>query len=172
MILEILTLPDKRLRTKAVPVTEFDSALSTLVDNMFETMYDNDGIGLAGTQVNEHKQLFVAHIRSGRYTQGVDQKEYEPLVCINPKITKKIGEREYEEGCLSVPEYTAKVTRADEIELTYQDREGVLHTECFTGLLATCIQHEMDHLKGIVFTDYLSKLKQKRVLERLKKLEN
>jgi peptide deformylase len=162
MVLEILTLPDKRLKIQAKKIAIFDQDLQKLADDMIETMYHDNGIGLAGTQVDKHIQIFVA---------DVSKDSNEPQVFINPEIISKQGEREYEEGCLSVPEYRAKIVRADKIILNYQNINGKEITAEFDGLLATCIQHEIDHLQGKLFIDYLSKLKQKRVLEKLKKLK-
>lgn len=162
MILEVLKLPDSRLRTIAAPIENIDDSVRQLAQNMLETMQAENGIGLAGTQVNAHQRIFVADISK----EGTD-----PRVFINPEIINKQGEREYEEGCLSVPEYNAKIIRADSIVLSYQTENGEIKEEAFDGLMATCIQHEIDHLNGIVFIDYLSKLKQKRVLEKLKKLK-
>jgi peptide deformylase len=160
-LLEILEFPDDRLRTKAKPITVFDDALRQRVADMFETMYAAPGIGLAATQVNDHRQLIVIDIsedRSGR------------LVLINPKIVASQGATCYEEGCLSVPEVRAKVDRANEITVEAQDPWGASQTIHADGLLAVCIQHEMDHLAGKVFVDHLSPLKRQLVLRKLEKL--
>lgn len=159
-LLPILEFPDERLRTVAKPVDQFDGALAQLIADMFETMYEAPGIGLAATQVNVHKQLIVIDI---------SEAKNEPLVLINPQVLNKQGEQVYKEGCLSVPEVFAEVKRADSIELKYQDRDGGFKQLKADGLLAVCIQHEMDHLQGKVFVDYLSSLKRQLVLNKLKK---
>jgi peptide deformylase len=159
-ILDILVYPDQRLRTVAKPVEVVDNTIQTLVDDMIETMYDANGIGLAATQVNVHKQVIVMDISETR-----DQ----PMVLINPKIIALDGEQVYDEGCLSIPEYHAPVKRAAQLTLTALDREGEICQIEADELLAVCIQHEMDHLKGKVFVDYLSRLKQDRVRKKLLK---
>ncbi|ODC04479.1 peptide deformylase [Terasakiispira papahanaumokuakeensis] len=162
-ILNILEYPDPRLRTQAAPMTEadFTPALQQQIDDMFETMYDAPGIGLAATQVDFHKQLIVIDVSETR-----DQ----PLVLINPSYEPVDEQRcMMQEGCLSVPEYYAEVERAVTIRLKALDRHGKpFEMEC-TDLLAHCVQHECDHLKGIVFVDYLSKLKQDRVRKKMEK---
>ena len=160
-LLDILTFPDARLRTKAKPITEFTDELNTFVDDMFETMYDAPGIGLAATQVNFHQQLVVV---------DVSEDKSEPYCFINPLITHKEGEEVCQEGCLSVPEFYADVTRAESIKVTAQDRQGKEFELEADGLLAVCIQHELDHLKGKLFVDYLSPLKQKRLRKKMDKL--
>lgn len=160
-IREILTYPDERLRTIAKPVENVDGDIKQLVEDMLETMYDANGIGLAATQVDVHLQVIVMDLSEERNA---------PLVLINPTIVNKDGEQVYDEGCLSVPEYYAPVKRAESITLTALDEQGEiveLHAE---GLLAVCIQHEMDHLAGKVFVDYLSRLKQDRVRKKLVKM--
>lgn len=159
-VLDILVYPDQRLRKVAKPVASVDDSIRKLVDDMLETMYDANGIGLAATQVDVHKQVIVMDLSENRD---------EPLVLINPKITQKEGEQEYDEGCLSVPEYYAPVNRAEQITIQALDKQGEIHEVTATGLQAVCIQHEMDHLKGIVFVDYLSRLKQDRVRKKLLK---
>ncbi|WP_251358446.1 peptide deformylase [Kangiella sp. TOML190] len=161
-ILEILEYPDPRLRTKAKEITEadFTPALQTQIDNMFETMYEAPGIGLAATQVDFHKRLFVI---------DVSEDKSEPLVFINPEIVEKRGQEVMEEGCLSFPGVYAKVERANEIVVKALDRNGEAF-ELDTGdLLAVCIQHELDHINGKVFVDYLSPLKQRRIRAMLEK---
>lgn len=158
--LEILQYPDERLRTVAAPVEQVDDALRQVIDNMFETMYDAKGVGLAATQVNVHKRLFVADC-----SENNDQ----PLVFINPKITAREGVFENEEGCLSFPNVYAKVERAGEITVEAMDRDGHLFAMDADGLLAICIQHEIDHLDGKLFVDYLSPLKQSRIRKKLEK---
>jgi len=158
--LTILEYPDPRLRNKAQPVTVFDAALAALIDDMFETMYDAPGIGLAATQVNVHKQLLVL---------DVSEEKNAPLVLINPKIAAQEGSQVYQEGCLSVPGIYADVERADQIRVEALDRQGKPLNFAADGLLAVCIQHEMDHLIGKLFVDYLSPLKRELVRRKLEK---
>lgn len=158
--LEILEFPDPRLRTVASPVTAFDEALGQLIDDMFETMYEAPGIGLAATQVNVHKQLLVL---------DVSDNQDQPKVYINPEIVHAEGHQTYEEGCLSVPGIYAEVKRAEEIRVKAQDKNGDTFEEEIHGLHAVCLQHEMDHLLGKLFVDYLSPLKQKMVRKKLEK---
>jgi peptide deformylase len=158
--LTILEFPDPRLRKKAVPVDVVDDELRTLVDDMFETMYAAPGIGLAATQVDVHRRLLVADVSSDKS---------DPHVFINPEILEKDGVTVTEEGCLSVPGYYEEVKRADHIRVCYLDREG---RECegeFEGLLAVCVQHEIDHLDGKLFVDYLSEAKRSRIRKKLEK---
>ncbi|MEL6301372.1 MAG: peptide deformylase [Pseudomonadota bacterium] len=159
-LLNILEYPDPRLRTKATPVEVVDDALRTLIDNMFETMYHAPGIGLAATQVDVHKRLLVA---------DVSEDHTEPHAFINPVITKKDGVEVMEEGCLSVPGYYESVERAERIQVEYLDRDGNPQTLEADGLLAVCIQHEIDHLDGKLFVDYLSQMKRQRIRKRLEK---
>lgn len=159
-ILNILTLPDKRLKTIAQNVTEFDQSLEDFVENMLETMYEAPGIGLAATQVDVHKKIVVIDI---------SEDKNEPLRLINPEITEKDGIQVYEEGCLSVPGIYAKVKRANQIKLKAQDIKGKNIEMEADGLLAVCIQHELDHLQGIVFLDHLSPLKRKMAMKKLEK---
>ena len=160
-ILKILQYPDERLHLVAKRVETFDEALKTLVADMKETMYAAPGVGLAATQVDVQKQVIVADLSEGR-----DR----PMTLINPEITAMSGKSDLEEGCLSVPGIYETVDRAERITLRAQDEEGKpfeLHAD---GLLAICIQHEIDHLKGKVFVEYLSRLKQTRILAKMKKL--
>jgi peptide deformylase len=159
-MLTILEFPDPRLRTKAQPVGVFDPALQALIDAMFATMYVAPGIGLAATQVNVHKQLLVA---------DVSEERNQPLVLINPRITLQTGQQVYQEGCLSVPGIYADVERAERIEVEALDRHGQPLRLGADGLLAVCIQHEMDHLLGKLFVDYLSPLKRDLVRRKLEK---
>jgi len=159
-LIPILEYPDPRLRTKAKPVTVFDQALQSLIDNMFETMYAAPGIGLAATQVDFHQQLFVLDTSEDKNT---------PLVFINPEITELRGVEEMEEGCLSFPGEYATVERADSITVKAQDRDGNPFEMEANELLAVCIQHELDHLQGKLFVDYLSALKRNRIRKRLLK---
>ena len=158
--LQILEFPDPRLRARAQPVTEVDAALRTLIDDMFETMYAAPGIGLAATQVNVAKRLLVIDL-SERHDQ--------PLVLINPEVLAREGVEETEEGCLSVPGYFEKVTRAERIRVRALDRDGQPIEFAADGLLAVCIQHEIDHLDGKLFVDYLSELKRTRIRKKLEK---
>ncbi|HEU4603193.1 MAG TPA: peptide deformylase [Steroidobacteraceae bacterium] len=158
--LPILEFPDPRLRTRAEPVAQVDDALRRLIDDMFETMYAAPGIGLAATQVNVHKRLLVIDI---------SEKRDQPLVLINPEILLREGVEETEEGCLSVPGVYDKVTRADSIRVRALDRNGKQIEMNADGLLAVCIQHEMDHLEGKLFVDYLSELKRTRIRKKLDK---
>jgi peptide deformylase len=159
-MLTILEFPDPRLRTKAQPVSVFDATLQSLIDAMFATMYAAPGIGLAATQVNVHKQLLVA---------DVSEERNQPLVLINPKLTLQEGQQVYQEGCLSVPGIYADVERAENIEVQALDRHGQPLRFGAQGLLAVCIQHEMDHLLGKLFVDYLSPLKRELVRKKLEK---
>ncbi len=160
-ILDILEFPDLRLRKKASPVTEVNDALRKIIDDMFETMYAAPGIGLAATQVNVHKQLIVIDIS--------DNKD-DPLVFINPKI-EIIDQAlaEYDEGCLSVPGFYETVSRPRLVRVKAIDRNGNPFELETDGLLATCIQHENDHLNGKLFVDYLSSLKRERIRSKLEK---
>ncbi len=161
MILEILEFPDPRLRTEAKPVAEVDDRIRQLIDDMFETMYDAPGIGLAATQVNVHEQVIVI---------DVSEQHDEPRVYINPEITvldQDLGS--YDEGCLSVPGFYETVERPAHIRVSALDRDGNRFEEEPQGLLAVCIQHEMDHLNGKLFVDYLSPLKRNRIRNKLEK---
>ena len=161
-LLPILKYPDSRLHTVAKPVQKVDDAIRSLVDDMAETMYAAPGIGLAATQVDVHKQVIVLDI-----SEAKDQL----LVLINPEIVASSGQIECEEGCLSVPGIFEKVTRAEEISVRALDRDGNTIEFDASGLLAVCVQHEMDHLKGKVFVEYLSPLKQERIVKKLRKAE-
>ncbi len=158
--LEVLTFPDERLRTKAEPVENVDDDIRQLVDDMFETMKEEKGIGLAATQVNVHKRVVV---------MDVSEEQNEPRVFINPKIVEKDGTTVHEEGCLSVPGNYAKVDRAETIVVEALDRDGTPYELKADGLLAICIQHELDHLEGKLFVDYLSPLKRQRIRKKLEK---
>jgi peptide deformylase len=159
-ILDILNYPDPRLYTVAKPVKEVDASIRRLIDDMAETMYAAPGIGLAATQVNVHQQVIVIDISEDK--QGL-------LVLINPKLVNQCGAQDYEEGCLSVPGVYETVTRAEKITVEALGRDGQPFTMEADGLLAVCIQHEMDHLRGKVFVDYLSQLKQTRIKNKMKK---
>jgi peptide deformylase len=160
-ILEILNYPDPRLHTVAKPVKEVDANIKRLIENMAETMYAAPGIGLAATQVNQHIQLLII---------DTSEEKNQLQVFINPKIIEKDGEREYEEGCLSVPGIYDTVTRAAHIKVEALDKNGKPFTVEAEGLLAVCIQHEMDHLLGKVFVEYLSPLKRTRIKNKMLKL--
>jgi peptide deformylase len=158
--LTILEFPDPRLRTKAEPVRVFDAELKQFVADMFETMYAANGVGLAATQVNVHQRVLVADMSDERN---------EPLALINAEILEKDGSQVYQEGCLSFPGIYADVTRALKIKVKAQDADGKAFVLDVEGPLAVCIQHEMDHLAGKVFVDYLSPLKRSMLLKRLDK---
>ena len=162
-LLPILNFPDPRLRTKAKPVTVVNDAIRTLASDMLETMYAAPGIGLAASQVDKHIQLIVMDLSEDRDN---------PLVFINPQITPLTDEiQPYEEGCLSIPEVYEKVDRSAKIKIDALDLQGQPFTLEAEGLLAVCIQHEMDHLDGKLFVDYLSPLKRQRIREKLSKAE-
>ena len=156
----ILEFPDPRLRSKAAPVTVFDAALQTLVDDMLETMYTAKGVGLAATQIDVHRRVLVADMSEERNA---------PLVLINPEIVAKDGSQVYQEGCLSFPGLYADVTRALQVTVKAQDAHAQAIEVSATGALAVCLQHEIDHLAGKVFVDYLSPLKRSMLLKKLDK---
>jgi peptide deformylase len=156
----ILEYPDPRLRTKAQPVTQFDAELSKLVEDLFETMYAAPGIGLAATQVDVHQRVIVI---------DVSQDKTGRMVFINPEILSREGVGTMEEGCLSVPGIFDEVQRASKVRLRWQDVAGAVQERDFDEVLAVCVQHEMDHLEGRVFVDYLSDLKRERIRKKLDK---
>jgi len=161
-ILDIVCFPDERLRTVAEAVTEFDEPLQQFIDDMFETMYDDQGIGLAATQVDVHKRIITIDIEGDKTNQ---------LVLINPEILESSGDTGIEEGCLSVPGCRALVPRKEKVKVKALNRQGeefILEAE---DLLAICIQHEIDHLNGVLFVDYLSPLKRQRIKEKMLKLQ-
>ena len=158
--LKILEFPDPRLRTKATPISVVDDELRTFIDDMFETMYEAPGIGLAATQVDVHKRLLVTDVSGDKD---------EPFVLINPEILEKDGVIVTDEGCLSVPGYYEEVERAERIKVRFLDREGGDVELEAHGLLAVCIQHEVDHLDGKLFVDYLSEAKRSRIRKKLEK---
>lgn len=158
--LKILEFPDPRLRTKATPVDEVTDSMRVLIDDMFETMYDAPGIGLAATQVDVHQRLLVTDVSSDKS---------EPHVLINPEILEMDGVTVTDEGCLSVPGYYEEVERAEHIKVKFLDRNGEETVMEAEGLLAVCIQHEMDHLDGKLFVDYLSEAKRQRIRKKLTK---
>lgn len=159
-VLQVLHYPDERLRTVAKPVTVFDASTEQLVKDMLDTMYDENGIGLAATQVNVHQRVVVIDVSDSR-----DQ----PIVLINPEIIAKSGATSYEEGCLSVPQSYAVVDRAAEVTVRAQNPQGQQFELQADGLLAICLQHELDHLMGKLFIDYLSPLKRDRIRKKLEK---
>jgi len=159
-ILQILRYPDSRLRNKATPVNQVDKAVEKLIDDMLDTMYKAPGIGLAATQVNVAKRVLVLDI---------SEAHDEPLCLINPEILAREGEEKAEEGCLSVPEVYEEIVRASKIQVQALDRNGDLLKFEAEGLLAVCIQHEIDHLDGKLFVDYLSNLKRQRIRKKLEK---
>lgn len=159
--LQILEFPDPRLRTLAQPVEQVDDRIRELIDAMFETMYAAPGIGLAATQVNVHERLVVI---------DVSEQQDQPLVFINPEVTVLEGpDHSYDEGCLSVPGFYETVVRPENILVKALDREGNAFEMRPEGLLAVCIQHELDHLNGKLFVDYISPLKRKRIRSKLEK---
>jgi peptide deformylase len=159
-VLTVLHYPDERLRTIAKPVAAVTAETRQLVADMLETMYAENGIGLAATQVNVHQRVVVIDLSEDRN---------QPQVFINPEITEKSGDTTYEEGCLSVPQNYANVERAAEITLKAQDTDGNWFELKADGLLAICLQHELDHLVGKLFIDYLSQLKRDRIKKKLEK---
>ena len=160
-ILTILEFPDERLRKKAAAVTTVDEKIRKLVDDMLETMYESKGVGLAATQVDVHQQVIVI---------DVSEEKNAPLYLINPQITEKDGIKESEEGCLSVPGFFEKVKRAEHIRVKALNREGQTFEFEARDLLAVCVQHEMDHLNGKLFVDYISSLKRQRIKKKLEKI--
>jgi peptide deformylase len=159
-ILQILEYPDPRLRTRAQPVTVFDAALRRLVDDMFETMYTAPGIGLAATQVDVHRRVIVIDLSPDRT---------EPRVFVNPEILQREGSGTMEEGCLSVPGIFDEIERAAKVLARFQGVDGTTQEVELEGLIAVCLQHEMDHLEGKLFVDYLSDLKRERIRKKLEK---
>ena len=161
-LLPILSYPDPRLRTIAQPIKEVNNEIKALIKDMFETMYDAKGIGLAASQVDRHIQLIVMDLSDDKTGQRV---------FINPKVTPLVEDKKpYEEGCLSVPEVYDEVERPTKVRIEALDGEGNAFSEEVEGLLAVCIQHEMDHLNGVLFVDYLSRLKQSRAREKVRKV--
>jgi peptide deformylase len=159
-LLPILEYPDPRLRTKAAPVTVFNAALKRRIADLFETMYAAPGIGLAATQVDWHQRLIVIDV-----SEHSDQRE----VFINPAILSREGQATGEEGCLSVPGIYDDIPRAERVRVRYQDADGQFVERDLDGMLAVCLQHEMDHLDGKLFVDYLSELKRQRIRKKLDK---
>lgn len=162
-LLDILHYPDNKLRTKAKTVQQVTKQHQRLLDDMLETMYNAPGIGLAATQVNVHEQIIVIDI---------SEEKNNPLYLINPQILEKKGYETMEEGCLSVPETYADIERAEWIRFSAWDRNGQVFEMEAEGLLGVCVQHEIDHLKGKLFIDYLSNLKQNRIRKKIEKIKN
>jgi len=167
-LLPIIEVPDPRLRTISEPVAEVDDALRDLIADMFDTMYDAPGIGLAAVQIGVPRRVIVMDLQEEEDEEGKPIRK--PMVFINPKIVDPSEEYSiYTEGCLSVPDQFAEVERPAGCRVQWLDEKGAAHDEVFEGLLATCIQHEMDHLEGIVFIDHLSRLKRDMILKKLAK---
>lgn len=161
-ILDVLIFPDERLRTTAKPVAEVNDEIRAIVDDMFETMYKEEGIGLAATQVNIHQRII---------TIDLDHENSNQIVLINPELLESSGETGIEEGCLSVPGFRGLVPRKEKVTVKALDRDGKEFVLEADGLLAICIQHEVDHLNGVMFVDYLSSLKRNRIKDKLVKLQ-
>ena len=161
-ILKILEFPDPKLRITASQIDTFNDELQETIDDMFETMYAAPGIGLAATQVDIHKRLLVTDISA---------EKNQPYVMINPEVTKNEGNINSNEGCLSIPGYQDDVARYETISIKYLDRHGVSHEEELNGLLAICVQHEIDHLNGKLFIDYLSEAKRQKIRKLIQKQE-
>jgi peptide deformylase len=166
-ILPILEVPDPRLKTISTPVESFDADLKKLVDDMFETMYAAPGIGLAAIQVGVPKRLLVIDLQD----EGPDGETVRnPRIFVNPEILDPSEDHSiYNEGCLSVPDQYAEVERPATVRARWQDLDGKVHEEAMVGMMATCLQHEMDHLEGILFIDHLSRLKRQMVLKKIEK---
>jgi peptide deformylase len=160
---DILILPDKRLRLLSKPVAKIDAATKQLVEDMFDTMYDAPGIGLAAIQIGEPRRIVTMDLAK-------KDEPKEPQVFINPELVSKSGDKNvHEEGCLSIPEYYEEVERPASVKVRYLDLDGKQHEIAADGLLATCIQHEIDHLNGVLFIDHISKLKRDRVIKKFTK---
>ena len=159
-LLKILRFPNENLRIKAEPVSQINGNVRVIINDMLETMYEANGVGLAATQVDIHQRIVVIDVSEGRN---------EPMVLVNPEIIHKEGTQIYEEGCLSIPACYAKIERAEKITFTAQKASGEHFTQDAEGLLAVCVQHEIDHLEGKLFVDYLSPLKRDRIKKKLEK---
>lgn len=162
-ILEILKFPDPRLRIKAEPIHTITPALLNQIEDMYETMYDSKGVGLAATQVNIHQRVFV---------MDISETHDQPICVINPEMFHQSGTQYEGEGCLSVTAAYDKVKRAKEVHLRGMNIQGEIFELQAEGLMAVCIQHEIDHLNGILFFDHLSRLKQERIIQKIKKIES
>lgn len=167
-VLPVLKFPDPALARRSAPVTQFDPALRDLAANMLDTMYEEGGIGLAAPQVGQLKRLIVVDVREG--TGETDEARRTPRVYVNPVILERSGELTTEEGCLSVEEFTAEVSRAQRIRMAFQHPDGTADEAVLEDLAAVCVQHEVDHLDGRLFIDHLSPLKRQMVKKRLAKL--
>jgi peptide deformylase len=160
---EIITLPDKRLRLKSEPVKRIDANIRKLVDDLFETMYDAPGIGLAAIQIGVAKRIVTMDLSR-------KEEDHKPQVFINPEVIWTSEEKsKYEEGCLSIPEFYEEVERPAKVKVKYLDLEGEEREIEASGLLATCLQHEIDHTNGVLFIDYISKLKRDRIVKKFAK---
>lgn len=168
-LLDILTFPDPRLAEKSLPVSEVTDDLKTLIDDMFETMYDAWGVGLAAPQIGVLKRIIVVDCGERDEEREGPLTPSQPVAVINPVVESKEGSITWEEGCLSVPGYTDEVLRAEHVVVTGLDREGQPCRIEADGLLAVCLQHEIDHLEGVLFVDRLSRLKQSVVKKRLRR---
>lgn len=169
-ILPILEAPDPRLRVKSTPVETVDDDVRKLIDDMFETMYDAPGIGLAAIQIGVPKRVLVIDLQDREGEDEAAEPVRSPRVFINPEIYDPSEDLSvYSEGCLSVPDQFADVERPAVIHARWMDEKGEAHDEQIDGLLATCLQHEMDHLEGVLFIDHLSRLKREMILKKLKK---
>lgn len=168
-LLEILKFPDPRLADKSVPVETVDDDIRQLIDDMFETMYDAEGVGLAAPQVGITKRIIVVDCGARDIEEERPLSPVEPVAIVNPVVEDGIGKIMWEEGCLSVPGYTDEVARAAEVVVTGLDRDGKPMRIEADGLLAVCLQHEIDHLEGVLFVDRLSRLKQSMVKKKLKR---
>ena len=172
MILDVLTFPDSRLKKKALPVKKFGEELRNLSQDLFETMYAKNGIGLAATQVGVQQRIIVIHLRLPDQSQSNVESlidESNPITLVNPSIKESKGLQVYEEACLSVPEFSAKIERHEDIVVEYQTVEGEQKELSAAGLFSVCIQHELDHLEGILFIDHLPPFERKILQKRLKK---
>ena len=170
-LLEIITLPDKALRRKSAPVERVDADLERFLDRMLETMYDAPGIGLAAVQVGVPRRVITIDVvaKESEEEEGAEPRR-EPIFLINPEIVWRSDETSlYEEGCLSIPDYYAEVERPAKVRFRYTDREGKEHERDAEGLLATVVQHEIDHLDGKLFIDHISKLKRDMVIKKFAK---
>jgi peptide deformylase len=164
---DIITLPDKKLRLVSEPVERFDDELQRFADDMLETMYEAPGIGLAAIQVGVARRMLVCDVAK----REDEDAEADPMILVNPEILWSSDERSVrEEGCLSIPEYFAEVERPETVRVSYLDPRGKPHEMEASGVLATCLQHEIDHLNGMLFIDYLSKLKRDMVIRKFSKL--
>ena len=160
---DIIKLPDKRLRLVSEPVKRIDDGIRKLVDDMFDTMYKAPGIGLAAIQIGVPKRVVILDLSK-------KEDDHKPLVFINPEVTWTSEDKsKYEEGCLSIPEYYEEVERPAKVRVRFTDLDGKVHEEDAEGLFATCIQHEIDHLNGVLFIDHISKLKRARVIKKFAK---